>query len=250
MMSFPANLYGESVFTTTRVSKKGLLFEKKHFGRLFNSIQGYYLDEELSSNQKEKIVFNLKNLIPTDFEGIARLNISAPARSELLANNLKFEDLIFEVITREYSEKEDEKKLALFESPFTSHYPDMKMGSYMPLFLLKKEALKKGFDDALLRLNDFIVSGSTSNIFFVKGDEIYTPKQKILSGIIQSVLVEDFNGIEKDISSGEIENYDYAFLTNSASIITGVNQINDTKYNINRDFLENIKSKVLEIAYE
>ena len=109
-------------------------------------------------------------------------------------------------------------------------------GSYLNSLLAVNEAKKKGFDEALL-LDCFgnVAEGSGENVFFVKGEELYTPKLgTILPGITRKRIIElakelGYNVNETDINLEMLKEFDEAFFTGTAAEITPIASIDGEK---------------------
>ncbi len=75
-----------------------------------------------------------------------------------------------------------------------------------------------------------ILEGTTSSIFFVKGDTIITPHRDILPGITRSVVLDLVKGafeIElRDIDIEELESMDEVFITASNKEVVPIIQVN------------------------
>ncbi len=58
--------------------------------------------------------------------------------------------------------------------------------------LLNQQANALGFQEAILQRENYITEATTSNVFIIKGNEIYTPpkNQSILGGITRDLIVE------------------------------------------------------------
>ncbi|MDQ3287864.1 MAG: branched-chain amino acid aminotransferase [Pseudomonadota bacterium] len=110
-------------------------------------------------------------------------------------------------------------------------------GHYMILTLSKHEALRAGFDDALLLdLSGMIAEASSANVFFCRGDEIHTPRtDNILNGITRQTVMEIARGkglrvIERDIRPDEMGDFDEAFVTGTACELMAVREIEGTLF--------------------
>lgn len=82
----------------------------------------------------------------------------------------------------------------------------------------KQISLKKGFDEPVfLNSKGMLTEGATTNIFFVKSDNIYTPSVEcgLLPGTVRDYLLEKYGVREIIIRPEEIQNYDEIFITNS-----------------------------------
>lgn len=103
---------------------------------------------------------------------------------------------------------------------------------YAMSIVVQKEAKKLGFDDSIQLDHDGNVAECTvSNIFFAKGNEIYTPKAGgFLNGLTRQYIIKmsiemGFNVIEKDIKLAEIEKFDSCFMTGTSVEIASVSEL-------------------------
>lgn len=111
--------------------------------------------------------------------------------------------------------------------------------SYLDNILAKQEAMRQGYDEAiLLNTASNIADGAITNIFMVKDGQIYTPliADGALPGVLRTILLEELNVqfpiIEKSISPNELLSADEVFLTNALMGVQPVSQINSTKYQV------------------
>lgn len=104
----------------------------------------------------------------------------------------------------------------------------------LPQVLARAEADAEGADEALLLNSDgYVVEGSTSNLFWVRGETVCTPPlpSGILPGVTRAVVLEicaraGIDAREENIASGGLEKMDGAFLSLSSSGIAEVEFIN------------------------
>jgi len=244
MQENPAFLYGESVFVTLRVEAGVPLFRNQQLRRLERFITEYYLQRGFKESEQALLNEMLMNECQKLHSCILKMMVYSNKRESLMANSVEFEDLNIKFYNRELSELRDQKLKSL-ESPFTKFYPSLKMGSYMPHFYLKKMAIRDGFDDCLFVRDEQIVEASTSNVFFMKNDILYTPKETIYSGLTREAMKKYFDVRELDINLGSISDYDYAFLTNSASIITSIKQIDNVLFETSETLSLELKNKMI-----
>lgn len=116
----------------------------------------------------------------------------------------------------------------------TSFIPTAKgSGQYLNSVLAKQEALRAGYDEALM-LNDagLVSEGSGMNLFTVSKDVVYTPpvSSGILEGITRNTVIELLNGegvevIQTDLARGSLYAADEVFLTGTAAEVTPVREI-------------------------
>ncbi len=109
-------------------------------------------------------------------------------------------------------------------------------GQYLTGVVAKREALAKGYDEALLLdTNGFLSEGSGENIFIVnKGVVKTTPLTSILAGITRATVIEHLRhkGItveEQLFTRDEVYCADEVFLTGTAAEITPVQSVDDRK---------------------
>ena len=121
-----------------------------------------------------------------------------------------------------------------------------------------KEALEKGYDEAVFLNNlNFVAEGSISNIFIIKDSVVFTPSLDtgILKGITRDVVIEiaaDF-GIkcsENYLKTDDILTADEVFMTNSLMEIIPVREIDGQIFSdrcpgiITADFMRKYREKI------
>ncbi|VAX17109.1 Branched-chain amino acid aminotransferase [hydrothermal vent metagenome] len=123
-------------------------------------------------------------------------------------------------------------------SSFARHHPNVMMtkakvcGAYVNSILAKTEALKAGYDEAmLLDPYGYVAEGSGENIFIVRNGKIKTPPlPSILEGITRDVVItiaKDMNieVVEVPLSRDEVYIADEAFFTGTAAEITPIRSL-------------------------
>ncbi len=107
-------------------------------------------------------------------------------------------------------------------------------GNYVGSILAKKEALKAGFDEAiLLDPRGNVAEGSGENLFIVRGDRLETPPlTSVLPGItrdsvIKLAMAEGIEVRETYFSPAELRQADEVFLCGTAAEITPVREVDD-----------------------
>jgi len=108
-------------------------------------------------------------------------------------------------------------------------------GQYLNSVLAKIEAVKSGYEEAIL-LDDHgrVCEGTGENIFVVKDGVIYTPPQtaSILDGISRKSIIQiardlGIELVERDIARAELALADEVFLTGTAAELTPMRSIDD-----------------------
>jgi branched-chain amino acid aminotransferase len=123
-------------------------------------------------------------------------------------------------------------------SSFTRHHVNITMcrakanGNYMNSMMALQEALRDGYDEALLLdAEGYVMEGSGENVFIVREGVLYTPDlTSALDGITRKTVVSlaDELGIEvveKRITRDEVYIADEAFFTGTAAEVTPIREV-------------------------
>jgi len=109
-------------------------------------------------------------------------------------------------------------------------------GFYISSALAKAEAVKEGFDEALLLDNNENISeGTGENIFAVfEGKLVTPPLGHVLEGITRASVIEiarneGIEVVERDISKEEVFKAEEIFLTGTAAEVTPIREIDGKK---------------------
>ena len=135
-----------------------------------------------------------------------------------------------------------EKGIRIKTSSFTRHLVNSVMckakacGNYINSILALQEALKDGYDEALMLDNEGMVAeGSGENIFIVRNGVLYTPDlTSSLEGITRDTVMilaqqDGLQVIEKRITRDEIYISDEAFFTGTAAEVTPIRELDNRK---------------------
>jgi len=123
-------------------------------------------------------------------------------------------------------------------SSFTRHHVNITMcrakanGNYMNSMLALQEALRDGYDEALLLdAEGYVMEGSGENVFIVRDGVIYTPDlTSALDGITRKTVMTlaaemGLQVIEKRITRDEVYIADEAFFTGTAAEVTPIREV-------------------------
>ena len=132
------------------------------------------------------------------------------------------------------------------------------VGGYMNSTLAKIDAVKQGFDDAImLSDNGTVAEGSGQNIFIYKNNQLLTPpiETGALGGITRKMVIEiahhiDIPVVEQDLSPVDLIASDEIFFTGTATEIVGVVSVDSNKISDGSvgEVTSKIRSKYLEIV--
>ena len=211
--------FGRGVFETILVKEKPIFFDE-HIERLNQGIEvleiGEKVDKSILKIEIDKL--NLKNK--------ALKVVVTPKNLILIDKEIPYSD--------EDYKKGFKLKLSKVIRNSTSPLTYIKSINYMDNLLENKKAKKEGYNEVIFINEDaFITEGSTSNIFIVKENNIYTPKIEcgLLNGTIRKYILKNTNCIEKEFTIEELLNSDEVFITNSLLGIMRVISIEEKIFN-------------------
>ena len=131
-----------------------------------------------------------------------------------------------------------EKGIRIRTSSFTRHHVNVSMckakanGQYINSMLALSDALRDGYDEALLLdVDGFVSEGSGENFFMVYDGVIYTPElTSALDGITRQTVIrlaeeEGYEVREKRITRDEVYVADEAFFTGTAAEVTPIREL-------------------------
>lgn len=207
-----------------------------HLKRLYNSAKLISITIPYSLIQLKKVVLDLikinnyKNCYIRPIVFLGGKNIGLNIKNRLV--NVAIITLPFTLFEKESLKVKISKFIRLHPK---SVIPEAKVcGYYINSILANTEARQNGFDEAiLLDWKGYIAEGSGENIFFVKKNILYAPKQgNILPGITRDTIFKiaknfQIKIIEKNIHPNEIKSMEEAFFVGTAAEVTSIGQINN-----------------------
>ncbi|MDX8376605.1 MAG: branched-chain amino acid transaminase [Mariprofundales bacterium] len=123
-------------------------------------------------------------------------------------------------------------------SSFTRHHVNVTMckakanGNYINSMLALSDALRDGYDEALLLdVDGYVAEGSGENIFLVRDGILYTPDlTSALDGITRATIMQlahdiGLSIVEKRITRDEVYIADEAFFTGTAAEVTPIREL-------------------------
>jgi len=242
-ISFNSSLskFGIGLFETIKIEDEPIDFEL-HINRLYNSVKDLNIKTNIDKNtlKKEVLIYIKKNNIKNKALRITLFDEGY---------NISTRDII-------YNDKMYNEGFKLTISPIKrgdSIIYRHKTTNYFENIYTKDYAVKNGFDDAIfLSTEGKILECSMCNIFFIKDNKIYTPKDElpILNGImkkrIEDICVElNIELIKNEIYIDEIKDFEFSFVTNSLMGAMKVQSIENIKYDNDNILFKKILSKLI-----
>ena len=227
-------LYGDGVFEGIRVYK-GVIFQfKDHRDRLYSSAKSIKLQIPLTPQEMTRaIVETLKRnglkdayirLVVT--RGVGDLGVDPrKCRKASVIIITESIDPALGMITKQEGISVIISSVRRDAVDATTH--EIKSLNYLNSVMAKQEALDAGADDALmLDRNGFVSEATTTNLFIVKDEDIFTPPSTagILPGVTRKRIIHlarelGYRVVEKGLTPYDVTNADEAFLTGTLSEI-------------------------------
>jgi branched-subunit amino acid aminotransferase/4-amino-4-deoxychorismate lyase len=209
------DLWGDfGVFTTMWIFGKPskILFFKKHIKNLVKSLKTYKLNKP---NIEKDILKLIKLNIDTEksYNHLLRIAIT----SKLISISLR-------------NKKTSKLKFNLKLINYKRVDPSFKNLKYQ-LILKYLSKMDNTISDVGLCFNKHILESGTSNIFFIKNNNVYSPSKMIYKGITYNFFKKKLRKIiNKDIPINTLSDYDEILLVGSGKGITSIQTINNIKW--------------------
>ncbi len=237
-------LAGRTPFTTAISIEGRIPFWEYHLERLQKSFEFLFEDHSFKELKKN---LDLCLIRVKETSGVQYLRFT-------MIQNESSVQLIFQM--KELENKpvtELSLKTVLHPNRVSSLPRSIKYGNYLESIVEVKKANKDGFDDCLLLDGEGRACESTvANVFFRKGNRLFTPslKSPVLDGVTRKVVLEILVelGIECEEltpNRAEWENMDEVFLTNSTMGPVCISKIDTREFETGSDIFKKIKN-----AYE
>lgn len=207
-------LFGESLFTTTRISQNKIFFLKDHLQRLKNGVLFLY-GEEINLDFLQDFVTKAIAEVINDKSYYLRISY---------LRNLSGEGEFFLFLVPFVSDSRRLRACKAISRKGVSLVPEyLKTGNYLETNIELQAAAKNNFDEVIFyNTNDILLEASTSNIFLIQANEILTPKIQsgILEGIARKYLIEflesqNYVVVERSLTEDDLLASEEVWLSNS-----------------------------------
>lgn len=234
------------IYEVIRIIDGVPLFLEDHLNRMFDSAEliGYNIEKD-----EQEIRGDIKTLLLKN--NIDKLNV------KLLSTEVEGMGKVFLVYNIEsFYPPEEYYKNGIHTTLF--HYernnPNAKV-----LFTSFRDEVgrtlkeKDAFEALLVSKPGYIPEGSRSNMFFVKGDKVYTaPASEVLIGITRKHIFDVCNKlnikiIEESIHLEDLEKLDGGFMSGTSVNVLPISTIDDLKLNsVNNEIIKEINNAYIE----
>ena len=237
--------YASAVFEGERAYNGRIFKSIEHTKRFFNSAKIVGINIPFSEDQineaKNNLILKMNYtdcyVRPFAWRGSNLMGLSTTN------SNVHVSIAVWDDWTTYYKLEDMKEGLSLITSPWKRPPPDSipfeakASGPYLICTLSKSYAEDKGYNEALmLDYRGYVAEATSSNIFFIKGNDIHTPiPDCFLNGITRQTVIDmikqqGFNLIERYIKPEEIKDFEEVFLTGTAAEITPVKSIDEMKF--------------------
>ncbi|MEQ8624512.1 MAG: aminotransferase class IV [Vicingaceae bacterium] len=235
--------YGDGVFETIRIKAGKPCYLENHFNRLIGSLAQLKIElNQLQLNEIKVCIDQL--LIKNELESNAKLRLTVfrdgggtykPTASKA-AYFIEAEQLDEAIVHLNQNglRIDFSEEVTIFPNYLTS----IKTLNSLPYILAAIEAKERKLDDLILLNNhQGLAEATSSNIFLVKKQDIYTPpiSEGCLDGVMRSKVIEiakklDFKIVEIPLKKEALLVADEIFLSNSVKKIQWVGSFGKKRY--------------------
>ena len=243
--------YGDGCFETLVSYKSKFLHFEDHFARLQSGLK--YLDMNLDLTKdllKSEVQKLLKKNELEDEDSVVRIQCYREGSSGYFDISDRSG---FIISNRSIPERPGSIKLKTVSTPTIPSIAlerKVKLSNSINYIKAAQEAKKQGGDDALMLTIDKSISETTiSNIFWIKGNQVFTPSLNcdLLPGVTRSILIKLIDQdsklqlIEGAFRPEDIYSAEAVFCTNSVMEIKPISKIDDFSYKTDHFIVEKLK---------
>ena len=229
-------LLGDGVFDTMLYQNNELTYYNDHYKRLKTAAKLLSFNFNLTNEQLKNIITNLIKKNNFQNKQIAiRTNITRGVSKRGLDFDKSHKVGIYiklNIIPKSLFMKSIKLGIANIRRNNTSPISQNKTLNYLDNVIEKNRATKNGYEDAIfLNINKKVSSTTTSNIFYVQKNKIYTPplKDGVLNGVMREQFLKKKIATTQTTSLNNLLKSDYIFLTNSIFGIRPVKTISGSR---------------------
>ena len=219
---------GYGVFDYFRSRKGEITWLEDYLDRLYSSLELSNIEVDLDRKQFAFILKDLQKKNGLD-NGAFKVIVTGGYSKNLETASGKANVMVLNVPWKKPPKETFDKGVHLIRENFVRPNPEVKTLYYYNTLRLHKKLREYDAVDVLYH-TDRISETSRTNLFFVKGNDVYTPASDILKGITRKQVLSLFSEIrEEDIEAGLLYDFDEIFLTSTSRDVTPVVSIEGQK---------------------
>ncbi len=219
---------GYGVFDYFRSRNGSIPWLEDYLERLYTSLELSGIEVDLDMLEFAEVIHGLqkKNRL---INGAFKVIVSGGYSENLESVTGKANIVIMNVPWKKPPADTFEKGVNLISDRFVRPNPEVKTLYYYNTLRLQKKLRQHRAIDVMYH-TDRISEASRANLFFVKGNHVYTPLSDILKGITRKRVLSLFSEIRiEDIEIGRLYEFDEIFLTSSSRDVTPVVSVEGRK---------------------
>lgn len=245
-------LFGDGVFTTLRVAHRQIEFFEQHCERFSLHCRKMHISPPVIELGHILKLIELNNAQ----EGIWRLKIIATAKKRLGSQSEMREIGAYVILLEQHAcASKGSCALWLYPEPVASPLSKLKTLGCASRFYILDEAMRQGYDDALLMCSEgFMTETTFANFFWRIGNDLFTPSATLplmsglaLTFIKQAVNWMGYNWHEVRINAKEIPSTAQLFICNSMKGIVPVVSLNQYEFTRDHVFEDELQEKLAQI---
>lgn len=244
-------LYGEGLFETFRWNGAPPVFLDRHLKRMKRGAE--LLD--MPFPRKSKLRESAKYAVEESDLSDAYVKICLLSSGALKFFSETDEERVM-VIVREYEEPQRRMRVHVSQHKRSSSSPVLRIKAinYLDNILARRDAMKKGYDEAIfLNEREGVAEGSSANIFWIEEDTLYTPTIEcgLLPGITRELLISlapklSLEVEEERFGLNEVLTSEGAFFTNSLMGIAAITEVDETEIAVNEKLFEKLRKTLFK----
>ncbi len=238
------------IYEVLRVVNGKALFAEDHYARFVNSLQNLQLESPLT---EKEVIEILKELIAKNGLAICNLRFEVIMQEGKLLFTAYLYPFRYPLPTA-YQQGVTVSSYAV-ERP-NPHVKQSEVNDKVRQQLQTIFESQKVFEVLLVDHLSNITEGSRTNVFFVKGESLYSPPSgSILEGItrkkvLQIAFEKRLRIIEENIALSDIHTFDACFLTGTSPKILPVNSVNQVHFDVKNKVVVQLMNRFDELIQE
>lgn len=254
-------IYGDGVFETMLVVNGVVPFWDYHQRRLLHGLGVLGINQPTSilNLMLQQLSIYLDKSPSEKRNGVAKLIVTRgkSSRGYSIDDSASPTAILSYQPTQPFTVRESAKKITCCDTRVFENktLAGLKHLCRLENVLAQREIDKTQFDDGLLLShNDLIIEALSSNVFFVKNDQIYTPRLNSagVKGVIRSFILEELAGqcainiIETDIHRSELAQFSESFMSNGVVGLVEIESIDQVQFQVSGNIFGQLQQKVLQ----
>lgn len=231
---------GKSVYEVIRIMEGIPLFLEDHLRRLYYSLQQKGVEFDLSEK-------NIRIMLDTIIQ--ANRIQEGNVRIDILVEHGITNRIVYQIPAYYPSPKKYKLGVSLITFHAERNNPGIKQTNLLLRGKIEKALAASGsYEAVLVTHHEVITEGSRSNIFFVKGEALYTaPDSMVLEGITASYVKticreSGIQLLQQPVKRDKLKTFDACFITGTSPKVLPVRAIDTISYDVENQVIAKIRN--------